>query len=73
MTSKIVQYRVHPSWFRGEDINVMIKELAEQSAQRRGAIVSNIAITGNGEDRGGRYINVDVTYTTHTAIVELMR
>lgn len=62
MNTVICDYRIYPAWFRGDDAKAIV-ELAHGSADRMGARVGNIDVTGHGFDRrGGHYLDFTVTY-----------
>lgn len=62
-------YRIYPSWFGGDDMaHGPIVELAHGSARRMGRMVSDIAVTGHGNDRRGGYIDFSVTYSSSNLI-----
>lgn len=56
-------YRIYPAWFSGASTKPM-RELADNAASRMGRRVESIAVTRNGEDWRGVFIDFKVTYTS---------
>ncbi len=63
MSVTVCRYRIYTRWFAGDDdVSAPIKELAEGSAARMGKMVGDVAITAEGKDHRGRYIDFTVSY-----------
>lgn len=68
----IVGYRIYPSWFRDfySREHSPMAEMVEGAATRMGCLVDGIEIVGTGNDRGGQFIDFDVTYISTDVMKE---